>query len=81
MRPPVLHESLTCPLLGAHARALQVRRLDEHGGGVQGVGRESVEAVLRQASRDGDLMLAFAGGCGGNTRGHFRNILVNLMFR
>lgn len=56
-------EALTRPFLGGHPGALQVGGLNEDGGGVQSVGGESVEAVLRNTGRDGDLMLSFAGGC------------------
>lgn len=56
-------ETLTRPLLGGHPGALQVGGLNEDGSGVQSVGGESVEAVLRNAGGDGDLVLSFAGGC------------------
>lgn len=56
-------EALTRPFLGGHPRALQVGGLNEDGSGVQSVGGESVEAVLRDAGGDGDLVLSFAGGC------------------
>lgn len=56
-------ETLTRPFLGGHPGALQVGGLNEDGGGVQSVGGESVEAVLRNTGGDGDLMLPFAGGC------------------
>ena len=64
----VAPQTLTGSLLDADARTLQVRGLDEHGGGVQGVGGESLEAVLRQAGADGDLMLPFTGGCRGSKK-------------
>lgn len=57
--------TLTCLLLDADSWSLQVGGLDEDGGGVQSFRRESIEAVLRQASRDGDLMLSFTGSCTG----------------
>lgn len=56
-------ETLTRPFLGGHPRTLQVGGLNEDGSGVQSVGGESVEAVLRNAGGDGDLVLSFAGGC------------------
>lgn len=65
-------EGLTCPLLSADPRALQVGGLNKDAGGVQGVGGESVEAVLGEASGDGDLMLPFAGGCGRKRRSLLR---------
>lgn len=67
-------ETLTRPFLGGHPRTLQVGGLDEDGGGVQSVGGESVEAVLRNAGGDGDLVLSFAGGC--RPRGTKRTALL-----
>lgn len=63
--------ALTCSLLGADSRTLQVGGLNEDGGGVQSVGRKSIKAVLRQPGGDGDLMLSFTGGCGGIKHGDF----------
>lgn len=58
-----LWETLTCSLLDADSRTLQVRGLNEDGGVVESIGGKSVEAVLRQTGGDGDLMLPFTGGC------------------
>lgn len=63
LEPSRSSETLTGPFLGGHPGTLQVGGLKEDGGGVQSVGGESVEAVLRNTGGDGDLMLSFAGGC------------------
>lgn len=59
---PPLCDLLTRPLSGADSWSLQVRRLNEDCGSVQGIRRKSVKAVLRQPGGNGDLMLSFTGG-------------------
>lgn len=54
--------ALTSSLFGADAWSLQIWGLDEDGGSVQSIWRESIKAVLRHAGGDGDLVLSFSGG-------------------
>lgn len=52
---------LTGSLLGADSGALQVGGLNEHGGAVESVRGETLEAVLALSCSDGDLLLTFTG--------------------
>ena len=53
---------LTCPLLDAHSGPLQVGGLDVHGGIVERVGGQAVEAVAAFRASDSDFLSSSLGG-------------------